>query len=281
MRILFPINLKWRELLETGDNAWGYNGREEQAGFGLPYLDYGARLYDPATGRWLTQDPLSEKYHGISPYAFCAGNPMKYVDVDGNAFSPIYDLSGNFLGTDDEGLQGDYIVMDAEYFQQGMQHSDALERNREEGQDIQDKIAEHYEYLPFRPDYDGYLTRAEANSWWLGKSGEPLFVDQSKISLPGISTKSFNNKEGNTLYKNFIWNLSETGQVYGTLKMTLIDRNRGFVHIGNKGLVDIYDFEMDGRPLRDIATWIGRPGKANAGKSFLIYGYGRAIVPIK
>ena len=71
---------------------------------------------------------------------------------------------------------GDYIVMDAEYFRQGMQHGDAIERNREVGQDIQDKIAEHYNSLPSRPDYDGYLTRAEANSWWLGKSGESLFV---------------------------------------------------------------------------------------------------------
>ena len=66
----------------------GYNGKEEQAGFGLPYLDYGARLYDPATGRWLTRDPLSEKYYGISPYAFCAGNPMKYVDADGMRIFP-------------------------------------------------------------------------------------------------------------------------------------------------------------------------------------------------
>ena len=66
----------------------GYNGKEEQAGFGLPYLDYGARLYDPATGRWLTQDPLAEKYYGISPYVFCAGNPMKYVDADGMRIFP-------------------------------------------------------------------------------------------------------------------------------------------------------------------------------------------------
>ena len=70
------------------DQPYRYNGKEEQAGFGLPYLDYGARLYDPATGRWVTQDPLSEKYYGISPYAFCAGNPMKYVDADGMRIFP-------------------------------------------------------------------------------------------------------------------------------------------------------------------------------------------------
>ena len=28
-------------------------------------------------------DPLCEKYYHISPYAYCAGNPVKYVDPDG------------------------------------------------------------------------------------------------------------------------------------------------------------------------------------------------------
>ena len=80
----YPYGERWNDgSVEQAGNRYRYNGKEEQAGFGFPYLDYGARLYDPATGRWLTQDPLSEKYHGISPYVFCAGNPMKYVDMDG------------------------------------------------------------------------------------------------------------------------------------------------------------------------------------------------------
>ncbi len=28
-------------------------------------------------------DPMAEKYYGISPYAYCAGNPVNYVDPDG------------------------------------------------------------------------------------------------------------------------------------------------------------------------------------------------------
>ena len=80
----YPYGERWNDgSVEQADNRYRYNGKESQSDFGLPYLDYGARLYDPATGRWLTQDPLSEKYYGISPYAFCAGNPMKYVDMDG------------------------------------------------------------------------------------------------------------------------------------------------------------------------------------------------------
>lgn len=36
-------------------------------------------------------DPLCEKYYSISPYAYCAGNPIKYVDPDGRVLM----LAGN------------------------------------------------------------------------------------------------------------------------------------------------------------------------------------------
>ncbi len=29
-------------------------------------------------------DPLAEKYYSISPYAYCAGNPVNLVDPDGH-----------------------------------------------------------------------------------------------------------------------------------------------------------------------------------------------------
>ena len=122
------------------------------------------------------------------------------------------------------------------------------------------------------------MTKAEADTWWRGKSGEPLFVDQSKIELHGVNTSSFERE--NPIYKNFIWRLTNTGKTYGTLKMTLIDAEKGKVFIGSEKYMDKYDFNMDGRPFRDFATWVGRPGKANDGKDFLIYGYGYAIVPI-
>ena len=53
------------------------------AAAGSPYLDFGARVYDPRTAVWLSQDPLSEKYYSISPYAYCAGNPVNLVDPEG------------------------------------------------------------------------------------------------------------------------------------------------------------------------------------------------------
>lgn len=82
------------------------------------------------------------------------------------------------------------------------------------------------------------------------------------------------------MYKNFIWKLNDTGKVYGTLRLTLLDATNGIVQIGNSKYLDKYDFNMDGRFLRDIATWIGRPGGRNAGVDFFIYGYGTAKVPV-
>jgi uncharacterized protein RhaS with RHS repeats len=45
--------------------------------------DFIARGYDPVTGRFLTPDPLAEKYYSISPYAYCGNNPMNRIDPDG------------------------------------------------------------------------------------------------------------------------------------------------------------------------------------------------------
>ena len=60
-----------------------YNGKELDRMHGLDTYDYGARQYDPVLCRWDRMDPLCEKYYGISPYAYCAGNPVKLVDPDG------------------------------------------------------------------------------------------------------------------------------------------------------------------------------------------------------
>ena len=50
---------------------------------GINWYYFGARYYDPAIGRWLSVDPLAEKYPGISSYAFALNNPIKYYDPDG------------------------------------------------------------------------------------------------------------------------------------------------------------------------------------------------------
>lgn len=58
---------------------------------GKLYIDFGARLYDPATARWNASDPMAEKYLWSGPYSYCLGNPVNNVDPDGNVvwFIPL------------------------------------------------------------------------------------------------------------------------------------------------------------------------------------------------
>ena len=60
-----------------------YNGKELDKMHGLNTYDYGARQYNPVTARWDRVDPLCEKYYGVSPYAYCGGNPVMHIDPDG------------------------------------------------------------------------------------------------------------------------------------------------------------------------------------------------------
>ena len=60
-----------------------FSGKESLARVGLDLYDFGARMYSPSNMRWLTMDPLCEKYYSISPYAYCAGDPVNLVDPDG------------------------------------------------------------------------------------------------------------------------------------------------------------------------------------------------------
>ena len=72
----------------TGWNTqrYRYNGKELDRMHGLDWYDYGARWMDAAIGRWHVMDPLCEKYYDISPYAYCAGDPVNAIDPDGKSF---------------------------------------------------------------------------------------------------------------------------------------------------------------------------------------------------
>jgi len=47
-------------------------------------LDFGARIYDPRLGRWLSLDPLMSDFPDESPYTFAFNNPILLIDENGN-----------------------------------------------------------------------------------------------------------------------------------------------------------------------------------------------------
>ncbi|MDD2963537.1 MAG: DUF6443 domain-containing protein [Bacteroidales bacterium] len=107
----------------TSENKNLYNGKELQndvlAGSRLDWYDYGARFYDPVVGRFTTLDRFSEKFYESSPYQYAAGNPVKYIDLNGDSIvisihSSVINADGSstiksedyYYGMDSDGKYG-------------------------------------------------------------------------------------------------------------------------------------------------------------------------------
>ncbi|GEM_PF-7075846 len=61
-------------------NPYRFSGKERTPAD----YDFGARRYLPfRVPRWTTMDPMAEKYFPITPYAYCAGDPVNLVDPEG------------------------------------------------------------------------------------------------------------------------------------------------------------------------------------------------------
>ena len=83
MAPLLPSNI-----FDTGmrESPYRYGGKEWSATTST--YDFEARQFSPSFHRFTTMDPLAEKYYSISPYAYCAGNPVNMKDEKG--LSPNY-----------------------------------------------------------------------------------------------------------------------------------------------------------------------------------------------
>ena len=81
----YGMQMPGRHFSSADSYRYGFNGMEqdnEVKGIKNSY-DFGARLYDPRVGRWLSRDPLEAKYAGLSPYNFVNNMPIIAVDPDG------------------------------------------------------------------------------------------------------------------------------------------------------------------------------------------------------
>jgi len=106
-----------------------FSAKEKDTETGYSY--FGSRYYSSDLSIWLSVDPMSDKYPTMSPYVYCANNPIKLVDPNGEEINPIFSTSGELLGTDSKGWKGKAIVMDKKDFKKGMKHEDALKKGTE------------------------------------------------------------------------------------------------------------------------------------------------------
>lgn len=84
-----------REFNGAKDYRFGFSGKEkdDQVKGDGNSLDFGARIYDSRLGRWLSVDPLSNKYPYVSPCVFALNNPIAFIDPDGGEVTGLKELS--------------------------------------------------------------------------------------------------------------------------------------------------------------------------------------------
>jgi RHS repeat-associated protein len=70
----------------TWSSRYTFSGKERDSETGYSY--FGARYYHSDLSIWLSVDPMSDKYPNLTPYNYCANNPVILVDPDGRENIP-------------------------------------------------------------------------------------------------------------------------------------------------------------------------------------------------
>ena len=77
-----------------GVQPYKYGAKELDRENGLDLYDSHARFCDSMIGWTTSQDPLAEKYYEMSPYLWCAANPIKFIDKNGKQPVKYIDENG-------------------------------------------------------------------------------------------------------------------------------------------------------------------------------------------
>jgi RHS repeat-associated protein len=279
-------------------HPYGFGGKEENKELGLEWLDFHARNYDASLGRWMNVDPLADQRSWVSPYNYVQNNPISRIDPTGALDNPIYGTDGEFLGTDDRGLQGDAIVMNKKAFKQGMSHNEAkaFDNGTTSMSDgAKSKMNNHFNGLSSRPDYDGFVTIKEGVAWAKSHPGvkdnpsasDALYINSAKLNFGSLSVDNIGLEEGekgNVNLFNFVNFFSNSSRystyALGNTQIQLLNAKTGAVKLFS----DAFDWDfhepwtpVGGYPttVRDNLIRIDRANKGlNNSHGFPIYMYG-------
>ena len=87
VKILFLSNGRYPEYFPNDSlrriGTVVYNTRLKKVAYLLPGDSLVGRARSEVVSRWLTVDPLAEKFAHISPYVYVENNPVRYIDPDG------------------------------------------------------------------------------------------------------------------------------------------------------------------------------------------------------
>ncbi len=102
----YPYGLPMATSTGQEKNPYKYSGKELETEDGLDLYDFGARQYYPAIAMFDRPDPKAMDYPHLSPYSYCAGNPIRYIDPTGEELR-YYDGDKEYI----YGLENGRIVV--------------------------------------------------------------------------------------------------------------------------------------------------------------------------
>ncbi len=176
----------------ASDSRYRFTGKElsEESG----EYDFGARFLDPIPGRFTTIDPLAEKYYSLSPYAYCAGNPMSFVDPDGR--DDYYINKQGFWKRMDNNdpydrlipENGQPLIVKNRSIMQGMQEHSFLLDNGELHKELKmhysimnnpSEVKEVFKFLADHSQIEWILLKGEDDSFLLGTQHLDSIIDEN------------------------------------------------------------------------------------------------------
>ncbi len=203
----FPYGETWihnKATSEQESTPYKFTSKELDTETGLYY--YGARYYDAKLSRWISVDPILSNYLNGKPaggvfnpfnlnvYGYCASNPVKYVDPDGNfVFAIPLAYQGVIIGIAFTGMvvnkiiegnnkkNNGYVPVTIESKNEGYTTSNIDSKSK--GYETQTSIKEKNGYENVPPEVRQYL-----------KDQGMIPPDTSSLTNNGITTKA---PEGN------------------------------------------------------------------------------------
>ena len=204
---------------QMGTNRWRYAGKE--AFPELNQLDFGARMYDPFTARWTAVDPMAGKYAGMSPFGYCAGNPVNFLDPEGKTIYIWYGESNKeyFRYT---GMEDDSSIPDNAYVK---------------------AVIEAYRYNKHNWETAGLK----------GESPSTQLVERKDIIVSVFADTAMedNSYRGNGGFQNIIWNPTEGMQ---TDQGIILSPATLFAHEADHSLDDAKDARAHSDRVRVMRT---------------------------
>ena len=79
----YPYGMPMADVNSSSVQPFKFGGKELEREGGADFYDFEARRLDFAIGRFTSPDPLCEQTPEVSPYAYCAADPVNRVDPDG------------------------------------------------------------------------------------------------------------------------------------------------------------------------------------------------------